>query len=338
MKMKMIGITGNMFKWIRNFLTDRVNIVKIGDNMSLPYSPENGTPQGSSIIISPILFLIMISDFPKLSQFTSDAFLADDCIIWRSGNNLIQILFHLQQDLDLISSWCCKLGFQMNTDKTIGIVFTKKQINTDLIKIKINNRTIPFKNTCKLLGVVFDSHLTWKHHVDSLLQKSTRGLNLMRCISGTSWGSNKDTLLLIYKSIILSNFDYCCFTYTNSSLSNCKRLDTVQYKSLLLAMGGMKGTSLKVLLGECSELPLRYRRLKCNIKYLLIIHTGNKLNNSAHMVLCDKIFYQLELNCKSDYAISLNKFLSDNEITLADYEILYKTHPCYDLGEIVDLS
>jgi len=334
LKIRSLGISGNMFKWIGNFLTNRVNIVKIGECMSMSYSPENGTPQGSSI--SPLLFLIMVNDFPKLSKFTSDAFLADDCTIWRSGNNLKQIIFHLQQDLGAIFEWCIKWGFQMNTDKTVGIVFTNKKINTDAITIKIDNRTILFKNSCKLLGVVFDSHLTWKQHVDSLLQRATRGLNLMRCISGTSWGSNKDTLLLIYKSVILSNFDYCCFTYANSSLSNCKRLDSVQYKALLLATGGMKGTSLKALLGECAELPLKFRRLKCNIKYFLKIFKN--LKNSAHSFMSDKKFYQLELNCKSDYALLLNNFLVDMKITLANTEDHFKNHPCFDLGDMVDLS
>ena len=103
-KMLDLKISGNTIKWIKNFLTNRTNRVNIGDQFSSTFNLENGTPQGSSL--SPILFLIMINDFPKLSQYTSDALFADDCTIWRSGSNIRQIIFHLQKDLDTLSTWC----------------------------------------------------------------------------------------------------------------------------------------------------------------------------------------------------------------------------------------
>src|SRR2546425_5284379 len=76
----------------------------------------------------------------------------------------------------------------------------------------------------------------------------------MRCISGISWGAIKSTLVTTYKSLILSTIDYCSFIYSNTALTNSKRLDTIQYKALLLVTGGIKGTSLNALLGECAYL------------------------------------------------------------------------------------
>src|SRR6266516_4462906 len=114
----------------------------------------------------------MVNDFPKLSQFTSDALFADDCTVWRSGMNLSQIVFHLQNDLDLISDWCRSWGLTINTEKTTGIIFTNHQLNINSVILKIDNKPIVFKNTCKLLEVTFDSPLTWKAHIDYLVDKS----------------------------------------------------------------------------------------------------------------------------------------------------------------------
>src|SRR6267154_3879366 len=127
-----IKISGNMLRWIKNFLSCRTSRVKIGQHYSTNFTSENGTPQGSSL--SPILFLIMVNIFPTLSQYTSNALFADDCTIWRSGKNLRQIQFHLQQDLNIMSEWCKKWDFQINTDKTMGFIFSNK---TNLIKEKI---------------------------------------------------------------------------------------------------------------------------------------------------------------------------------------------------------
>src|SRR2546425_11590199 len=188
-KMLNLGITGKMINWIKNFLTNRINRVKIGSNFSADYILENGTPQGSSL--SPLLFLIMVNDFPILSLHTSKAFFADDCTLWRSGNNIRQIIHHLQEDLDSIVNWCNKWGLVINTDKTTGIIFSRNQVNLNTIILKLNNKNIGFKNQCKLLGVVFDNHLTWKPHIDYLVEKSTKSLNILRCLSGTRWGQTK---------------------------------------------------------------------------------------------------------------------------------------------------
>jgi len=163
-----LNVTGNLLNWIKNFLTNRSYQVKIGDSFSNSFTSENGTPQGSAL--SPLLFLVMINDFPTLSKFTSDAFFADDCSIWRSGTNLQQILFHLQQDLNLIESWCNKWGFVINAEKTTGIVFTKKNLALGNIQLKIQGKNINFMDSCKLLGVIFDRRMTWSPHVDYWLQ------------------------------------------------------------------------------------------------------------------------------------------------------------------------
>jgi ribonuclease HI len=334
LKLMKLNINGNILNWIKSFLTQRKSQIKIEEDLSHIYTCENGTPQGSAI--SPVLFLIMINDFPKLSKFTSDAFFADDCTIWRSGKNIQQIIFHLQKDLDEIGDWCKKWGFQINTDKTVGIVFSKKKNFSNQIHLKIQGKDITFMNSVKLLGVKFDSHMTWEPHIQYIVDKSKGSLNIMRCISGTSWGATKDILLTIYKSLILSHLDYCCFVYANCSKTNQKKLDSIQYKALILATGGMKGTALKALLGECGELPLHLRREKILINYLLKI--SNNPRNSAQKILMDKNYYQLEKKCKSEYNITLNKFLSEVNIELDTKVTSYKDSPWQSNENQVDLT
>jgi ribonuclease HI len=334
LKLMQLKISGNMLKWIQNFLTNRQYQVNIGNEMSFTYETENGTPQGSAI--SPLLFLIMVNDFPKLSQFTSDAFFADDCTIWRTGNNLAQIIYHLQNDLDLIGEWCKEWGFTLNTEKTTGIIFSRKKECNNRINLKIQGKTIIFKNSCKLLGVTFDNHLTWNPHTDELVDKSKKSLNILRCVSGTTWGAGKSVLLTLYKALILSQIDYCCFVYLNSAKSVSKRLDTIQYKALMLCTGGMKGTSLNALLGECDELPLWIRRKKILLKYLLKIN--NLTRNSAHYVLLDKYYYQLGLRERPYYKELLNNFLLETEIELDSGELTFNSTPWLNFCDQVDLS
>ena len=53
------GIGGNMFNYIKGFLTDRFIKVRIGSVLSSAYPQEEGIPQGS--VLSPTLFNIAIN-------------------------------------------------------------------------------------------------------------------------------------------------------------------------------------------------------------------------------------------------------------------------------------
>src|SRR6266516_462930 len=224
----------------------------------------------------------------------------------------------------------------INTEKTTGIIFSKnkpKNINVNLV---INGKPIIMKENCKLLGVTFDSHLTWNAHIEELENKTNKNLNIMRCISGTNWGSSKSILLTIYKALILSHIDYCCFVYNDCSPTLKRKVDTIQYKSLLLAVGAMKGTALKALLGECGEIPLKLRRKKLILKYLLKIYTNP--SNAASLVLQDKKFFNLGLNCKSPYQLLLHTFLNDTGIELEIEDIEHKITPWFEINYQIDLE
>ena len=270
LKLLEFNIVGNMFKWIKNFLLDRKYQVKVGEKLSFVYSTDNGTPQGSTL--SPLLFLIMINDFPKLSKYTDHALFADDSTIWRSGNNLSLVLNHIQNDLDILGKWCNKWGFVINTDKTTAILFTNKKINSKDTNLKIQGSPITFQNKCTLLGVVFDSKMTWKPHIDFLVDKTKKRLNLMKCVSGARWGANSNVLLTLYKALILSHIDYCSFVYSSASQTNLKRVDSIQYKALAIVLGAMKDTAGKALLEDCGDLPLCLRRDKLLLRYLFKLY------------------------------------------------------------------
>jgi len=91
-----IGINGNMFSFIRSFLSNRSFQVRVGSSLSQIKYPANGIPQG--IILSPVLFSILINDLPDGVR-SRTALYADDFSFWESGSCIRQLNDLCQQSL-----------------------------------------------------------------------------------------------------------------------------------------------------------------------------------------------------------------------------------------------
>jgi len=126
-KLRKLGITGNIFSYIENFLTNRSIQVKVGDATSQRYILQNCTAQGS--IIFPLLFLIMINDLPDSLCDVESSLFADDSCIFKSGRNLNHITKYIQDNLNRIAEWCNLWGFKISLDKTVAVVFFKPSGN-----------------------------------------------------------------------------------------------------------------------------------------------------------------------------------------------------------------
>lgn len=272
-KLKEIGIKGNIYKWISNFLTHRTFQVKVGAAFSTIFKQENGTPQGS--IISPLLFLIMINDIQLGLDNIGLTLFADDSAIYYAHKNIKTIEEKIQTGLNNINKWCNRNGFKISIAKTTGVLFTKTK-KPQKIAITLNNQSIKIQSEAKFLGVIFDSRLTWRPHMEYIITKCKKRINLMRAVSGYKWGASKKALLAIYRALIRPILDYGDIAYSTASKSQLKKLATIQSEALRLACGAAKGTPIIALQNECGEMPLHLRCLQNSLKIgTKIISTKN---------------------------------------------------------------
>ena len=94
---------GNLFNFIKNFLTDRTFQMKCNDKMSKIYVQNNGVHQGSTPLIS--LFILAINDTPKVIQspVTCKLF-ADDFNIFCKGINPNRTINYLQDAIPTLQA------------------------------------------------------------------------------------------------------------------------------------------------------------------------------------------------------------------------------------------
>ena len=76
----------------------------------------------------------------------------------------------LTSALEQISEWLNCSCLQINLKKTVGMFFTKKQCNV-LPNITISGHNIDIVSEVKYLGIVIDSNLTFKKHIEKASQR-----------------------------------------------------------------------------------------------------------------------------------------------------------------------
>jgi len=117
------------------------------------------------------------------------------------------------------------------------------------------------------MGLVFDSKLTWNDHVNYVVDKCKKHLNLMTAIAENKWGESKKVILVIYKSLIRSILDYGDIALDSVSDTNKRKLDSIQVQALRIACGAARGTSTAALQVDTGEPPLQLRRLQLQLQY-----------------------------------------------------------------------
>ena len=69
----------------------------------------------------------LINDLPVDTNTGIEAFLfADDCAIWKDGNNLNHVTNSLQAQFVLVFDWCAAWGLELNPTKTVEVIFKRK--------------------------------------------------------------------------------------------------------------------------------------------------------------------------------------------------------------------
>ena len=162
--------------------------------------------------------------------------------LWRSGSNLEHKSSILQAHFNEFQEWCDKWGFEISTSKTTTIIFSNKPHAEQ--NAKIRDEDMKFSSTVKFLGVIFDKRLTWRAHIQYVVNPCNKRMNLLRAVSGNDWGADKRTLLTLYRTLIRLVVDYGSIAYDSASKTNKKLLNQIQTKALRICCGAMMMTPI----------------------------------------------------------------------------------------------
>ena len=117
----------------------------------------------------------------------------------------------------------------VNTNKTYYTVFKNITTNFNInnLNFVLDNNPITYKITFKYLGIIFDNNLSFKHHIDYLVNKLYKIKSKIYFLKKT-YKLNTKTLLCLYYSLFYPHINYCNTVWACNYKSNIKKIQTLQ--------------------------------------------------------------------------------------------------------------
>ena len=112
----------------------------------------------------------------------------------------------INKELKNLYEWLCSNRLSLNASKTEFLIFRPPKVSlNDRVTLRLNGVTIFESPKIKYLGIILDSRLTWKHHVNEICKKLGRSLGM---IYKTRKLCNEKILRSLYFSLFNSHASY----------------------------------------------------------------------------------------------------------------------------------
>ncbi len=278
------GIGGTAIKWMRSYLTDRTQIVKINNSISEVKPLKYGVPQGS--VLGPILFTIYTAPLGEIIEESGlkRQIFADDTGIYHSisptdSKAQEDTLGKIENGIAKIKDFLIKNKLKINDDKTVFMLLgTKYWIS----KLKFNNisigqTVIESTDNTKNLGIIFDTEMNLHKHINYICKRGyyhVRDLFELR-----KFLSETDTKTAAH-AFVTSIMDYGNSLLYGASVASIEKLQVLQNTAVRAVRKKRKLDHISEDRFEIHWLPVEAR-----IKFKILLMTWKCIHNRAPIYL-----------------------------------------------------
>ena len=179
-KLKATGISGSLFSWLANYLSNRNQFVQISGKKSALQPVKYGVPQGS--ILGPRLFSIYVDDLPEFISYGDLYMFADDTTVYTIGKDTGMVISSLQCILSQLHIWSAANRLIPHESKTEAMIISRSIFIGPLPALRYGTKTIELKSSSKCLGLTIDNTLSWQDHIRNVSNLFNKKLAVLKRI------------------------------------------------------------------------------------------------------------------------------------------------------------
>ena len=265
-------VSGCALDWLISYLSNRWQYVKIQDQSSDIVTVNSGVPQGS--VLGPLLFSAYVSPVDDIikSYDINHTMYADDITLYISVES--GAVDRLNNCLTMVSNFFMLNDLLLNPSKCEYLIAgISKQVKSCAdVNVVIGTVAVPQAKCLKLLGVLFDSHLSFDSQISSICSSASYHLKALRHVRKFLDTKTANTVACAF---IASKFDYCNGILSDISERNISRLQRIQNAASRVVLNNHRRDSATANLKTLHWLPIRQRiDFKVAVSTFKILKTG----------------------------------------------------------------
>ncbi|GFT08625.1 probable RNA-directed DNA polymerase from transposon BS [Trichonephila clavipes] len=134
-------------------------------------------------------------------------------------------------------------------------------------ELYFDSQPLTYEKHPKYLGFILDPEFNSNKHIDHLVSKARKRLNILKYLAGRDWGADAITLRTTYISLIRPILEYGYPIYSCASETNLQKLERVQLSAARIILGLRNSCPSVIALFEANLQPLHIRRRANLVKY-----------------------------------------------------------------------
>ena len=272
LQVESFGIRGKALKWIKEFLSNRRQRVRVNDSISSWKPVISGIPQGS--ILGPILFTLYVNDIPAQLQSIISMYADDTKLFSALLSNTTNTLIN---DLKVMEEWSEKFQMRFHPEKChvmhIGNNNPRQEYS---MSCGDQQHTLDAVSSEKDLGILIDEKLKFSEHINIKVNKANQ---ILGCIKHTFKHINKEIFKLLYKSLVRPHLEYNSVVWNPHLKKDMDVIERVQRRATKM-VPELRNLSYEDRLRALDLSTLKFRRDRADLIETYNILTGKHLLNT----------------------------------------------------------
>jgi len=282
------GIPLPICKWVRSFVSRRETRIRVDGYTDRAKAVRTGCPQGSPVsgvlanyYSAPLLEMFLREhtrnqDEPAQNMdnnrnchtpVTAGLFV-DEGSLYMASSSPTTNTRRLKIAFEKVIIWAGQNGLKIDMNKVDYICFTcphKRKIPPIppmILPTSTNTgevRRYEPQPHIKWLGLIFDSRLSFRQHVQHLTSRGAAAAGCLRMLANTKGGLSHQNMKILYNTCILPTLSYALPVWWNGKKSQIQKIEKIQNRCLRTIMPVFTTTPIHAMQVESGVPPLHIR-------------------------------------------------------------------------------
>jgi hypothetical protein len=262
-RMILVGIAGNIVRWVDSFLSNRRAMLVIDGRTGETRAIQAGLPQGSPV--SPVLFILSVS---ALFQWLEDRHPTLQAISFVDDIGLVVECDELEESTTQLESiardtmeWGSDNKVEFEVSKTEVLLFSRRrtvlQAATSTV-VRIGEQSFAIKqDATKWIGFWPDSKLSFKTHFENRMASAKGALHRVASLSRSNGGLSNDLMRRVIVAAVTSVALYGSEVWWRGQQDRVNKLQVLLNSQARAITGLLRSTPLAFLQVNHACLPRR---------------------------------------------------------------------------------